>query len=381
MTDDHLRPELLAAIDDASAAVAAAPAPAVFVPVDAARRADGFVVGRGPEVGVAGELVAHVLAELPALAVLEDRERLVAAAWLASLRSARTRRSYAADLLGWRAWLVQRGVDVLTAGRVHLDLWVRAQQDAGAGDASVRRRLSGVGSFYRYLLVHGLVGGDPTAGVARPRVDPDYTATVGLSREQGRALIAAADADPGRARLRSAAVIRLLLHNALRVDEVLGADIADLGTDRGHQVLTVLGKGNRRAKVPLTPATVVALHAYLDHRAAVPIGGPGSESRPGAWRGMPGPLLATTSGGRMRPSQLWELVRRLAAAAGITEWDRLSAHSLRHTGITLALDAGVPLRDVQDYARHRDARTTRRYDHSRDSLDRSAAYAVAAYLG
>jgi integrase/recombinase XerD len=93
---------------------------------------------------------------------------------------------------------------------------------------------------------------------------------------------------------------------------------------------------------------------------------------------MAGPLLTTTSGGRMRSSQPWELVCRLAAAAGIREWDRLSAHSLRHTGITLALDAGVPLRDVQDYARHRDARTTRRYD--RDSLDRSAAYAVAAYL-
>jgi integrase len=95
---------------------------------------------------------------------------------------------------------------------------------------------------------------------------------------------------------------------------------------------------------------------------------------------MAGPLLATAPGGRMRPGQLWELVRRLAAAAGIAEWDRLSAHSLRHTGITMALDAGVPLRDVQDYARHRDARTTRRYDHSRDNLDRSAAYAVAAYL-
>jgi integrase len=51
-------------------------------------------------------------------------------------------------------------------------------------------------------------------------------------------------------------------------------------------------------------------------------------------RGTAGPLLATTSGGRMRPSQLWELVRRLSAAAEITEWDRLSAHSLRHTGIT-----------------------------------------------
>ncbi len=138
---------------------------------------------------------------------------------------------------------------------MHVDLWVRAQQVAGAGDASVRRWLSGVGSFYRYGLVHGLSAADPTAGVTRPRVDPDYTATVSLSREQGRALIAAADADLGRARLRSAAVIRLLLHNALCVDEVLGADITDLGTDRGHQVLTVFGKGNRRAKVPLTPAT------------------------------------------------------------------------------------------------------------------------------
>lgn len=160
-------------------------------------------------------------------------------------------------------------------------------------------------------------------------------------------MIAAADADTGRSRLRSAAVIRLLLHNALRVDETLSADIADLGSDRGHQVLTVLGKGNRRAKVALTPGTLTALHAYLDDRAA----GAGR----GEWRGMGGPLLATMSGGRMRPSQLWELVRRLAAAAGIGEWDRLSAHSLRHTGITLALDAGVPLRDVQDYARHRDA--------------------------
>ncbi len=277
------------------------------------------VVPPGPAVGMAVELVDHVLAELPALAVLDGRDRLLAAAWLASLRSARTRRSYAADLLGWQAWLTDRGVAVLEASRVQVDLWVRTQQHAGAGDASVRRRLSGIGSFYRYGLTHGLVATDPTAGVARPRVDPDYTATVGLTREQGRALIAAADADPGPARLRSAAVIRLLLHNALRVDEVLGADIADIGSDRGHRVLTVLGKGNRRAKVPLSPGTLDALHAYLEHRA-IPTGTT-------LWRGLCGPLLATTSGGRMRPSQLWELVRRLAAAAGIGEWDRLSAHS------------------------------------------------------
>ena len=336
------------------------------------------VGGARPDVSVvAGELVAHVLGELPVLAVLEDRERLLAAAWLASLRSARTRRSYAADLLGWRAWLAGRGVDVLAAGRVHAGS-VGAGAAGGGGGGRERAPAAVGGRVVLPVLPGPRAGGRGSDGGGGAAAGGP-----GLHGHGGAVPGAGPGADRGRGRRRrpgpvaSAAAIRLLLHNALRVDEVLGADIADLGTDRGHQVLTVLGKGNRRAKVPLTPATVVALHAYLDDRATQT----GLESRPGAWRSLAGPLLATTTGGRMRPSQLWELVRRLAHAAGITEWDRLSAHSLRHTGITLALDAGVPLRDVQDYARHRDARTTRRYDHSRDSLDRSAAYAVAAYLG
>jgi len=74
---------------------------------------------------------------------------------------------------------VETGKTNQAAGEVAMDLWVRTQQQAGAGDASVRRRLSGVGSFYRYCLSHDLAPADPTAGVARPRVDPDYTATVG----------------------------------------------------------------------------------------------------------------------------------------------------------------------------------------------------------
>ena len=52
----------------------------------------------------------------------------------------------------------------------------------------------------------------------------------------------------------------MLLHNALRVDKLFSADITDLGVDRGHQVLTVLGKGDRRAKIALTPGTLGALH-------------------------------------------------------------------------------------------------------------------------
>jgi integrase len=58
----------------------------------------------------------------------------------------------------------------------------------------------------------------------------------------------------------------------------------------------------------------------------------------------------------------------------------VTPHTLRHEFITAALDAGVPLRDVQEAASHADPRTTMRYDRARGSLDRRATYIVAAYL-
>jgi site-specific recombinase XerD len=115
---------------------------------------------------------------------------------------------------------------------------------------------------------------------------------------------------------------------------------------------------------------VAALDAYLADRAH-------SAGVPG-WRQLTGSLLAT-AGGRLRQGHLWELVRCLARTAGIGAREQLSPHCLRHSAIT-SLDAGASLRDVQDYASRKDPRTTRRYDHSRDSLDRNTAYTVAAYL-
>ncbi len=70
------------------------------------------------------ELLARILAELPMVAGLREREQLLAAAWLTSLRSQRTRRAYCGDLRAWLSWLADRSVDVLQAGRVHVDLWV-----------------------------------------------------------------------------------------------------------------------------------------------------------------------------------------------------------------------------------------------------------------
>ena len=58
----------------------------------------------------------------------------------------------------------------------------------------------------------------------------------------------------------------------------------------------------------------------------------------------------------------------------------MTPHVLRHAAITLALDAGATLRDVQDFAGHADPRTTRRYDHARGRLDRHASYTLASHL-
>ena len=71
-------------------------------------------------------------------------------------------------------------------------------------------------------------------------------------------------------------------------------------------------------------------------------------------------------------------LRRVARRAGITKL--IGPHTLRHAFIPTALDAGVPLRDVQEAASHADPRTTMRYDRARVSLDRHATYIVATYV-
>ena len=102
------------------------------------------------------------------LAGLGEREELLAAAWLASLRAPRTRRAYASDIRGWLGWLAERGTDVLDAGRVHVDMWAAGQQDQGAEAVSVRRRLSALSSFYRYCAAHDLAA-PRGAALYRPR--------------------------------------------------------------------------------------------------------------------------------------------------------------------------------------------------------------------
>jgi hypothetical protein len=94
------------------------------VPAAAALTAGGELAPRAgarpPGPAVAAEQVARTRAELPVLDGLGEREELLAAAWLASVRAPGIRRAYAGDVRGWLGWLAERGTDVLDAGRVHV---------------------------------------------------------------------------------------------------------------------------------------------------------------------------------------------------------------------------------------------------------------------
>ena len=93
-----------------------------------------------------------------------------------------------------------------------------------------------------------------------------------------------------------------------------------------------------------------------------------------------GPIFLAADGQRQDRHGAARIVRRTARKARIAK--NVGPHTLRHAFITAALDAGVPLRDVQEAASHADPRTTMRYDRARTSLDRHAQlpYIVAAYV-
>jgi integrase/recombinase XerD len=220
--------------------------------------------------------------------------------------------------------------------------------------STIARRLSTLASFYRYCHVEGVVRRNPAANVRRPKVDHE-SHTLGLDRNELGALLVQA----GLGTPREHALIALLAMNGLRISEALNADITDLGVDRGHRTLRIVRKGGKRVTIPLAPRTARALDLYVGERAG-------------------GPLFVSATGQRLTRHAADRTVKRLARQAGITK--RISPHSLRHSFITAALDAGVPLRDVQEAASHADPRTTMRYDRGRQSLDRHATYVVAAFL-
>jgi integrase len=189
----------------------------------------------------------------------------------------------------------------------------------------VARRLATLAGFYRYAVQEGALPHSPVTHVRRPSVARDSQA-LGLDRKEAVRFLAAAES----ASARDHALACLLTLNGLRVSEACAADVADLGLERAHRVLAIIGKGNQRTLVPLAPRTAAAIDAALGGRAD-------------------GPLLLSNTGSRLDRHDAARIVARVARRAGLPK--QITPRSLRHTMVTLALDAGVSMRDVQDAAR------------------------------
>lgn len=319
--------------------------------------------------------------ESAALAVLETEDdlRSLVLAWLATKRSVHTRRAYARDIAEWLGWLADAGRDPLAATETDAASWARRLDAAGFAAQTKARRLSAVSSWHSWLKRQHRIAVNPLAELARPELDRDTSTTPGLTKAQALAILAAADRSRGPQGARTAALMSVLVLTGARVSEVTGADVEDIGTDRGHRVLWVTRKGGKRQPLVLPPPAAARVDAWLSARTDTAVL-PALRGQPGLRPGRV--LFATESGQRLLPADVWRLVRRLGAAAGLPAdlTARIGPHAMRHAYATLALDAGASLRDLQDAMGHADPRTTRRYDRARNSLDRSPGYVLAAYL-
>lgn len=294
--------------------------------------------------------------------------------------SPHTADAYRRDLTKWINYCTARDIDPLDAWPAHVQRWLAelAHGDPQVGRApesgnTRARRLGAVSSWYTWLVRHQAALRNPAQlepserPVRAPRRAP------ALSDAQTEQLLAAADADPNP---RTAAIVWLLLTTGIRVGEMIAADVADIGQDRGVTVLHVHGKGGKTRMVEIEPYTMSRVDAYLTTRSDC-------ERRPvpteQAGAGNVRPLIATTGGRRIDRKAVRRLLRRLASVAGLPPAlvDRITPHSTRATYVTTALEDGVPVRDVQLAVGHVSPVTTEGYDRSVWSPDRSPSRRVA----
>ena len=221
------------------------------------------------------------------------------------------------------------------------------RSDPGLAPTSLRRRAAALKGFYRFAFGEGLIAVDVAAHLDLPRMPRLLPET--LTQAETERLLAA----PREEAVLERALLELLYAAGLRVSEALRLDLEDISFDGAF--VRVIGKGDRERLVPIGEVALAAIRAWLGGpRAALvavhhvqPIRG--------------GPLFLGTGGRRLARQQAWSIVKRAAAAAGLS--GRVSPHTLRHSFATHLLEGGADLRIVQELLGHASISTTQLYTH------------------
>lgn len=309
------------------------------------------IIGADP----GGEVVA-VTCELPAdvLTML-----------LADRRSENTRRAYRHDI---DAFFVRVYESPASPERVRHFLNLNTPQMAlvllrykagllaeGKSEATINRRMSAMMSMVRFARRVGATEADPSDSIDAEKVVA-YRDTRGVGAEEARRLLRQPDRSSLKGK-RDFALLLLLLENALRRAEICGLTRADFEPERKSLWIHGKGRGTQRERITLSANGAAAIETYLTAARL-------SEERTE-------PLFINVSpaayGRGLTTDGLYKIIKEVAEGAGLT--GRLSPHRLRHTAITLALDAsGGDVRRVQQLSRHARLETLQRYDDNRNDL-------------
>jgi integrase/recombinase XerD len=218
-------------------------------------------------------------------------------------------------------------------------------KDVGLAPASIRRNVSSVRSYFRFLLGEGHVVRDPSERLETPkkwRTLPDV-----LGVEEIEKLLAAPSLDEPLA-FRDRAMLELAYGAGLRVSEWISIGTRDVML-RDHLV-RVFGKGSKERLVPIGRRAIGAIATYL------------RELRPKLEKGEgKGVLFLNARGEPLSRMGAWKILRKYVKQAGITK--PVSPHTLRHSFATHLLEGGADLRAVQEMLGHVDISTTQIYTH------------------
>jgi integrase/recombinase XerC len=293
---------------------------------------------------VAGGLIPF-LGDPPLRAAVADWR-----AWLADERraSAHTLDGYGRDLASFLSFLSghlgdePRLADLTALRPADFRSFLAGRQKDGLGRTSMARAMSSLRSFFRYLDRNGLAHNPALKAVRAPR--PPRTLPKALAADEALDTIAAAGElhdEPWMA-ARDVALFTLLYGAGLRLGEALALNRGQ--TPQG-EVMVITGKGRKQRLVPLLPAVVEAVAAYL---AICPHCG-GSDA----------PLFVGARGKRLNPGVVQRQMRHLRGLLGLAE--TATPHALRHSFATHLLAGGGDLRTIQELLGHASLSTTQRY--------------------
>lgn len=265
--------------------------------------------------------------------------------------SAHTISAYRRDLRRYLAFLDSRGIDRLASVDVgvirsfvaSLSAGVHGPQEQPYAASSVARTLSSVRSFHRFLLREGVVDGDPSRDVTRPRLPRKLPRP--LTVDEVERLLEAPDGSDARG-LRDRAILELLYGAGLRISELVGLDVDDVDLESGS--VRALGKGGKEREVPVGRLAREAVAVYLT-RARPELAGPRSR----------GALFLNARGGRLTRQSCGRMLASRAVHAGLDVG--VSPHTLRHSFATHLLEGGADVRVVQELLGHASVATTQVY--------------------